>query len=76
MIKLKTYKGCTIEIQKVNIFPKSHNNISKISTNVFVPILDTLLKLSLYTRDTYEPRDLIPFCHDSKVDVMTLVLSH
>ena len=47
-----------------------------ISTDVSVPILETLLRLDLYTHETYEPGALIPFCHDPKMDVMALVLSH
>ena len=65
-----------IEIEEVQIFPKSHYSLSKISTDVSVLILETLLRLDLYTRETYEPRALIPFCHDPKMDVMALVLSH
>ena len=62
--------------QKVKIFPKSHHSFSKISTDVSVQILETLLRLDLYTHETYEPGALIPFCHDPKMDVMGLVLSH
>ena len=65
-----------IEIKEVKIFPKSHYSLSKISANVSVQILKTLVRLVLYTRKTYEPEALIPFCHDPKMDVMTLVLSH
>ena len=63
-------------IQEVKIFPRSHYNLSKIGTDVSVPIIETLFRLDLYTRETYEPGALIPFCHDPKMDVMTLVLSH
>ena len=66
----------TIEIQEIEIFPKSHYSLSKISTDVSVHILKTLLRLALYTRETYEPGALIPFFHDSKMDVVALVLSH
>ena len=76
MIKLKTYKGCTIEIQKVKIFSKSHCSLSKISIDVSVLILETLLRLYMYTRKTYETEALIPFCHYPKINVMTLMLSH
>ena len=62
--------------QKVKIFPKSHYSLSKIGTDVSVSIIETLLRLDLYTRETYEPGALIPFCHDPKMDVMTLDLSH
>ena len=65
-----------IEIQEVKIFLKSHYSLSKISTDVSVQILKTLLRLGLYTRETYEPGALIPVCHDPKMDVMALVLSH
>ena len=60
----------------MKIFPKSHYSLSKIGTDVSVPILETLLRLDLYTRETYELGALIPFCHDPKMDVMALVLSH
>ena len=76
MIQLRTYKECMIEIQKVKIFPKSHYSLSKISTDDSVSILKTLFRLDLYTRETYELGALILFCHDPKMDVMALVLSH
>ena len=60
----------------MKIFPKRHYSLSKIGTDVSVPIIKTLFRLDLYTRETYEPGALIPFCHDPKMDVMTLVLSH
>ena len=63
-------------IHEVKIFPKSHYNLSKIGTDVSVPIIETLFRLDLYTRETYEPGALIPFCHDPKMGVMALVLSH
>ena len=65
-----------IEIQEVKILPKSHYSLSKISTDVSIPILKTLFRLDLYTRETYEPWALIPFWHDPKMDVMALVLSY
>ena len=69
-------KYAWLEIQEVKIFLKSHYSLSKISTDVSVQILKTLRRLGLYTRETYEPRALIPFCHDPKMGVMALVLSH
>ena len=63
-------------IQEVKIFPRSHYNLSKIGTGVSVPIIETLFRLDLYTRETYEPGALIPFCHDPKMDEMALVLSN
>ena len=60
----------------MKIFPKSHYSLSKIGTDVSVPIIKTLFRLDLYTRETYEPGALIPFYHDPKMDVMALVLSH
>ena len=66
----------TIKIQEVKIFPKSHYSLLKIGTDVSVPIIKTLFRLDLYTRETYETGALIPFCDDPKMDVMALVLSH
>ena len=63
-------------IQEVKIFPRSHYSLSKIGTGVSVSIIETLFRLDLYTRETYEPGALIPFCHDPKMDMMALVLSH
>ena len=60
----------------MKIFPKSHYSLSKIGTDVSIPIIETLLRLDLYTRETYKPGALIPFYHDPKMDVMALVLSH
>ena len=48
-------------IQEVKIFPRSHYSLSKIGTDVSVPIIETLFRLDLYTRETYEPGALIPF---------------
>ena len=64
--KLKSIQVRTIEIQELKIFTKSHYRLSKISTNVSLPIFETLLKLDLYTCytcETYDPGDLISFCH-------------
>ena len=49
-IRIISYKGCTILIQAVKIFSKSQYSLWKISTNVSIPILDTLLRLDWYTR--------------------------
>ena len=57
-------------------FPSNPRSLLEISTDVSVLILETLRRLGLYTHETYEPRALIPFCHDPKIGVMTLVLSH
>ena len=57
-------------------FPSNPRSLSEISTDVSVLILETLRRLGLYTRETYEPGALIPFCHDPKMGVMALVLSH
>ena len=65
-----------IEIKEVKIFPKSHYSLSKIITYVSVLIHETLHRVYLYRRETYEPGALIPFCHDPKIDVMAHVLSH
>ena len=63
-------------IEEVKIFPRSHYSLLKIGTDVSVSIIETLFRLDLYTRETNEPRALIPFCHDPKMDVMALVLYH
>ena len=63
-------------IQEVKIFPRSHYSLSKIGTDVSVPNIKSLFRVDLYTSETYEPGALIPFCHDPKMDVMALVLSH
>ena len=57
-------------------FPSNPRSLLEISTDVSVLILETLRRIGLYTRETYEPEALIPFCHDPKIGVMTLVLSH
>ena len=72
----KWTKEFTREIQKVKIFLKINYILSKISPNVFVLILETLLRLDLYTRETYESGALIQFGHNPKMGVMTLALSH
>lgn len=45
----------------MKIFLKSHYSLSKISTDVSIQILKTLLRLGLYTRETYELGALIEF---------------
>lgn len=75
-IQIKTDKWYMTEIQEVNTFLKSQYSLSKISTDVYVLILETLLRLYMYTRKTYETEALIPFCHYPKINVMTLMLSH
>ena len=57
-------------------FPSNPRSLSEISTDVSVLILETLRRLGLYTRETYELGALIPFFHDPKMGVMALVLSH
>ena len=57
-------------------FPSNLYSLSEMSTIVSVLILETLRRLGLYTRETYELGALIPFCHDPKMGVMGLVLSH
>ena len=57
-------------------FPSNLYSLLEMSTDVSVLILETLRRLGLYTRETYEPGALIPFCQDPKIGVMTLVLSH
>ena len=74
--ELEQKKRCTIDIQEVEIFLKSQYNLSKISINVFVSILENLLRHGLYKRETYEPGALLPFWHDPKINVMTLALFH
>ena len=75
VIRIRSDQGRTIENQVIKIFPKSHHSLSKISTDVSVLIIETLLRLGLYTHETYEPGAQKPFCHDPKMDVMTLVYS-
>ena len=60
----------------MKIFPKSHYSLSNIGTDVSVTIVETLFRLDLYTRETYEPGALIPFCYDQKMGVMALILYH
>ena len=54
-IRIKSDQVRTIEFQKVKIFPKSHHSLSKMGTYISVQIIETLLRLDLYTRETYEP---------------------
>ena len=75
-VRINIDKRCTIEIQKVKIFPKSLYSLLKIITDDPIQILNTLLRLDLYTHVTYEIVDLIPLCHDPKIDMMTPVLFH
>jgi len=53
VIRIRSDQGRTIENQVIKIFPKSHHSLSKISTDVSVPILETLLRLGLYTWDLW-----------------------
>lgn len=75
-VRIKMDQVRTIDIQEMKIFSKSHHSLSKISTNVSVPLIETLLRLNLCTRETYEPGALTPFCHYPKMGVMALVLFH
>ena len=73
VIRIRSDQGRTIENQVIKIFPKSYHSLSKISTDVSVPILETLLRHGLYTWDLWTWGSDTIFCHTPNLDVMARV---